>query len=60
MFPLKVLELYVTCWAEQVSPCQTLDMEVQNDLRRSLYQVAERLKNIEKRAALVEALQIAR
>ena len=56
----KVLELYVTCWAEQVSPCQTLDKEVQNDLRRSLYQVAERLKSIEKRAALVEALQIVR
>ena len=56
----KVLELYVTCWAEQVSPCQTLDKEVQNDLRRSLYQVAERLKSIEKKAALVEALQIVR
>ena len=56
----KVLELYVTCWAEQVSPCQTLDKEVQNDLRRSLYQVAERIKDIEKKAALVEALQIVR
>ena len=56
----KVLELYVTCWAEQVSPCQTLDKEVQNDLRRSLYQAAERIKNIEKKAALVEALQIVR
>ena len=56
----KVLELYVTCWAEQVSPCQTLDKEVQNDLRRSLYEIADRIKNVDKKALLVEALQIMR
>ena len=56
----KVLELYVTCWAEQVSPCQTLDKEVQNDLRRSLYEVADRIKSIDKKAVLGEALQIIR
>ena len=56
----KVLELYVTCWAEKVSPCQTLDKEVQNDLRRSLYEITDRIKNIDKKAALIEALQIIR
>ena len=56
----KVLELYVTCWAEQVSPCQTLDKEVQNDLRRSLYEISDRIQNVDKKALLVEALQIMR
>ena len=55
-----MLELYVTCWAEKVSPCQTLDKEVQNDLRRSLYEITDRIKNIDKKAALIEALQIIR
>ena len=36
-----ILDLYLRGWASEVSPVQTLDKEVENDLRRALTEMAD-------------------
>ncbi len=56
----KILKLYVSSWADLVSPCHTLDKEVQNDLRRCLYELMDRIKAVDARELAAEALEIIR
>ncbi len=43
----QILALYVRPWAEAISSTQTVDVELENDLRIALSAVADRLRNLD-------------
>ena len=54
----KVLDLYVKSWAEEVSLSQILDKEVQNDVRRLITEVSERIRKIDRAKFCLEMLEV--
>lgn len=55
-----ILLLYVSSWAEQISKGQTLDKEIQNDLRRILTELTDNLRQLDFQALVRDGLQIVR
>ncbi|TRY71759.1 hypothetical protein TCAL_09727 [Tigriopus californicus] len=55
-----ILLLYVSSWADQISKGQTLDKEVQNDLRRILTDLTDNLRQLDFQAIVRDGLQIVR
>ncbi len=43
-----VLDLYLRGWAREVNPAQTMDREVENDLRRALTKMADACRQRER------------
>ena len=59
-FVQRILALYVASWANGVSETQTLDKEVQNDLRRVLTDLVDRVRNVDPVLFLLDVLAVAR
>ena len=55
-----ILDQYVRGWATALTPSQTLDAEVENDLRRGLTEVADSLRDMELRDLLSDAAKALR